>query len=118
MSIGRLLRTAVLLVLAAIWIIPLYLVLINSVVTPAEYRKKEAYEFPKSFSLWENITAAWDAANLGASVGSTLFYATVGGILAVIVASLAAFAIVNLRIPFGFFWFMLLYAGTIFPFQM
>ena len=89
MRISSILRAAVLLVLAAIWIIPLYLVLINSVVTPAEYRDKEPYEFPQSFSLWENITGAWDGANLGSSVGSTLFYATVGGILAVIVASLA-----------------------------
>jgi multiple sugar transport system permease protein len=118
MRVSSILRTTVLLVLAAIWIIPLYLVLINSVVTPADYREKEPYEFPQSFALWENITGAWNGAKLGASVGSTLFYATAGGILAVIVASLAAYAIVGLRIRFGFLWFMILYAGTIFPFQM
>jgi multiple sugar transport system permease protein len=118
MSVGRVFRTTLLVLLAAVWILPLYLVLINSVVSPAEYRKKEVYAFPKHFSFWDNITAAWDAANLGQAVGSTLFYATVGGILAVLIGSLAAFAIVGLRVRWGFFWFMVIYAGTIFPFQM
>jgi multiple sugar transport system permease protein len=114
----RPLRYVVLLLLGAVWILPLYLVLINSATSPAEYRKKAVYAAPKSFAFWDNVTAAWDAVNLGTSIGSTLFYATVGGILAVFFGSLAAFAIVNLRIKRGFLWFMLIYAGTIFPFQM
>ena len=117
-KLSHALRYLVLALLGAVWIIPLYLVLINSATDPKEYRKKAVYVAPKSFALWDNITAAWDAVNLGVSVGSTLFYATVGGALAVFLGSLAAFAIVNLRIKRGFFWFMVLYAGTIFPFQM
>jgi multiple sugar transport system permease protein len=117
-KLTRPLRYLVLLLLGAVWILPLYLVLINSATSPAEYRKKAVYAAPKSFAFWDNVTAAWDAVNLGTSIGSTLFYATVGGILAVFFGSLAAFAIVNLRIKHGFFWFMLIYAGTIFPFQM
>lgn len=115
---SRILRTTILLILAALWIIPVYLVLINSVVSPAEYRAKEAWEFPRSFSLWSNVQDAWSTARLGASVGSTLFYATAGGVLSVAVASLAAYALIVLRVRFAFFWFMVLYAGTIFPLQM
>ena len=117
-KVSRPLRYLVLLLLGAIWILPLYLVLINSVTSPEEYRKKTVYSVPNHFALWDNITSAWDAVNLGTSIGSTLFYATVGGMLAVFFGSLAAFAIVNLRIKRGFLWFMLIYAGTIFPFQM
>ena len=33
-------------------------------------------------------------------------------------ASLAAYGIVRLKISAGLFWFLLIYSGTIFPFQM
>jgi multiple sugar transport system permease protein len=118
MSLTRTLRHLVTFVLGAIWIIPLYFVLINAVTPTDEYRTKELYELPSSFALGDNVTAAWNAARLGVSVGSTLFYATVGGLAAVILAALAAFAIIGLKVRHGFFWFMVLYAGTILPFQM
>jgi multiple sugar transport system permease protein len=117
-SLGRVLRHAVLFLLAAVWIIPLYFVLINAATSPQDFRQKEIYQAPRSFALGDNIAAAWEAADLGASVGSTLLYATVGGAAAVFLAALAAFAIITLRVRRGFLWFMLLYAGTIFPFQM
>jgi multiple sugar transport system permease protein len=115
---GRFVRYLILTVLGAIWIIPLYLILINAAVEPKEYRQKAAWEFPSNVSLWENIRTAWTSAGLGGSVGSTLLYAVVGGVLAVLLAALAAYAIVGMRVRHGFFWFMVLYAGTVFPFQM
>jgi multiple sugar transport system permease protein len=111
-------RHITMLLLGAIWIIPLYLVLVNAATPEDVYKKKEIYALPESYSLLGNMRLAWDAANLGVSVGSTLLYATVGAAAAVFLAGLAAYAIVGLRIRFGFLWFMLLYAGTIFPFQM
>lgn len=118
MSAARTLRYLVLFLLGAVWIVPLYFILINATVEPREYRNKAAWEFPATFSLWDNVVEAWTSAGLAGSVGSTLLYATVGGILAVLLAALAAYAIVGLRIRYGFLWFMVLYAGTIFPFQM
>lgn len=118
MKVTTLLRHGVMLVLGLIWIIPLYLVLINAATPDDLYSDKEVYAAPDRFSLWANMRGAWEMANLGVSVGSTLLYATLGGLIAVFIAGLAAYAIVGLRIRYGFFWFMLLYAGTIFPFQM
>jgi multiple sugar transport system permease protein len=115
---GRFLRYLILLVLGAIWIIPLYMILINAAVSPKEYRTKAAWEPSANVSLWTNIHDAWTSAGLGGSVGSTFLYATVGGLLAILLAALAAYAIVGLNVRHGFFWFMVLYAGTIFPFQM
>ncbi len=118
MKTSRVLRYTVLTVLGAVWIIPLYFVLINAVASPTDFREKEIYQLPGSFSLWENISTAWTSAGLGESVGSTMLYATVGGIIGVLLAALAAYAIIGLNVKYGFLWFMLLYAGTIFPFQM
>jgi len=118
MNVRRLVRYLILFVLGAIWILPLYFILINATVSPREYRDKSVYAVPEKFALWDNIVDAWTSAGLGTSVGSTLLYATVGGVIGVLVAALAAYAIVGLRIRHGFLWFMVLYAGTVFPFQM
>jgi multiple sugar transport system permease protein len=118
MSIARLLRHTFLLILGAAWIVPLYLFLINASTPPREYGDKERWELPSSFALTDNISDAWNAANLSEAVISTTLYAVVGGLLSVLLAALAAFAIISLKIRFGFFWFIVIYAGTIFPFQM
>ena len=111
-------RQVVLLLLGAIWIVPLYLILINAVTSPREYATKAVWSPPSSFGLGENLRTAWNVAQLGSAVGNTLLYAVAGGLAAVFLASLAAFAIVALRVRWGFVWFLLIYSGTIFPFQM
>jgi ABC-type sugar transport system permease subunit len=116
--VGYVLRHGILLILAVVWILPLYLFLVNAVSSSEEYAQKERWEPPSHFALFDNISAAWDAARLGQAVGSTLLYAVAGALLAVLIAALAAFALVSLRVRHGFFWFMVIYAGTIFPFQM
>jgi multiple sugar transport system permease protein len=118
MSVFRILRQLLLVLLGAIWILPLYLFLINAATSTKEYTRKERWAAPSEFALFDNVSAAWNAAHLGQAVGSTMLYAVVGALLAVLVSSLAAYAIVSLRVKHGFFWFLLLYAGTIFPFQM
>jgi multiple sugar transport system permease protein len=118
MTLGRLLRHGILLVLGALWILPLYLFLINASTSPKEYLTKERWQAPKHIALIDNVSAAWDAAHLGQAVASTMLYAVVGAWFAVFIAALAAFAIVSLRIKYGFFWFLVIYSGTIFPFQM
>jgi multiple sugar transport system permease protein len=118
MKLGTIIRNLVLLLLGALWILPLYLFLINASTPPKEYGLKERWEFPQSFALLDNISSAWRLAHLGEAVFSTAMYAIVGGVVSVLLASLAAFAIVSLRIRYGFLWFLVLYAGTIFPFQM
>jgi ABC-type glycerol-3-phosphate transport system permease component len=41
-----------------------------------------------------------------------------GAALAILFASLGAYSITRLRIRFRFFWFVLVFSGTLFPFQM
>jgi multiple sugar transport system permease protein len=115
MKITQIAKHIVLLILAALWIVPLYLFLVNASTSSEEYARKERWKPPTEFALFDNMSAAIEAARLGQAVGSTAFYAIVGGVL---VAALAAYAIVSLKVKYGFFWFLVIYAGTIFPFQM
>jgi multiple sugar transport system permease protein len=117
-DVMRVLRYGAVVVLIVVWILPLYLVLANASTPSEEYAEKPIWALPTSFGLLENMVSAWQAANLGPSVFSTFLYAVVGAAAAVLVAALAAFAIVALRVRHGFAWFMLIYSGTIFPFQM
>ena len=55
---------------------------------------------------------------IGNGLVSSLIYAFVGSLTAVIVASSAAYSIAMLKVRFPFFWFLLIYSGTVFPFQM
>jgi multiple sugar transport system permease protein len=118
MKISSVIRTTILLILGAAWILPLYLFLINAATDPKEFGKKEKYQLPTSFALWANMNQAWEKAHLGQAVFSTVFYSVVGAVLACLLSGLAAYAIVSLKIRWGFFWFIVIYAGTIFPFQM
>lgn len=118
MSIGRIFRHGTLLILAAAWILPLYIVLINATASTEDYAQKGRLELPSSFSLLDNIKEAWNTAQLGEAIGSTTLYAVGGALLAVIVAALASYALISLHVPNAFVWFMFIYLGTIFPFQM
>ncbi len=115
---GRVLRNGLLFILAAVWIMPLYLILINASKSTEAYKDSERYAPARGFALFDNMSAAWNAAKLGEAVASTAFYAILGGALAVALSAMAAYAIVSLKIRWGFFWFLVIYAGTIFPFQM
>jgi multiple sugar transport system permease protein len=117
-KVGTAIRHLILVILGAAWILPLYLFLINASTAKKDYGAKEKWELPSSFALTDNISSAWKLAHLGQAVFSTATYAILGGVLSVLLSALAAYAIVSLRVRYGFFWFMLLYAGTIFPFQM
>ena len=118
MRISTVLRHGTLILLSAVWILPLYVVLINAVASPEDYAQKGRLEVPDGFAFFDNVSEAWNTARLGEAVGSTALYAIGGAVLAVLVAALAAYAIVSLEIPHGFLLFMVIYLGTIVPAQM
>lgn len=105
------------LVLTLVWILPLLILIMNSFKTAQDYSLGSSLNWPTTFNLLGNIRDAW-ARGLGPGFINSLTYGVFGSLGAVMLASLAAFGIVRLRIPRGLFWFLLLYSGTIFPFQM
>lgn len=114
---SRIIRTAVLAVLGALWLLPVYLLLVNAAKSPESFTTKESW-IPTDFSLLDNIAEAVRLSGLAESAASTLLYAVVAPAVAVVVGAAAGFAIVALRLRHGFAWFVVIFGGTVFPLQM
>ncbi len=115
--VSRIIRTVVLALFGLIWLAPVYLLVVNAAKSPAAYDARESW-IPNDWSLFANFADAIRLSGLGESVVSTLLYAIVSSALAVLVGAAAGYAIVVLRLRRGFFWFVFLFGGSIFPLQM
>jgi multiple sugar transport system permease protein len=114
---SRILRTSVLVVLGLIWLVPVYLLLINASKSPLTFTSTQAW-IPTDFNLFANIADAMQLSGLSDSIVATMAYAIVSPIIAVVVGAAAGFAIVALRLKRGFLWFLVIFGGTVFPLQM
>lgn len=111
-------RRLVLLALGAIWLAPIYLLMVNAFRPPAAYDGERIWAPDPDLAFVDNVRAAWDAVGLGPSIAATLLYSAASPALAVLLGALAGYAIVVLRLRAGFWWFMFIFGGTIFPVQM
>ena len=118
----RILTRAVLLagvtVLVIVWLLPLFISFMTAFKSSEEYAQTARWDLPKQNALAENLKFAWTNGKLGASFARSFIYASVGAGSAILMASLAGYSLVQLKIWSAFFWFLLIYSGTIFPFQM
>jgi multiple sugar transport system permease protein len=105
------------LALTVFWLLPLAILAMNAVKSPQEYLLTSGLTLPSTFDLFDNVARAW-AKGLSSGFVNSLIYGLVGSVGAVFLAALAAYGIVRLKIPRGLFWFLLIYSGTVFPFQM
>jgi multiple sugar transport system permease protein len=103
--------------LTVFWLAPLVILAMNSMKTPQEFLLTSGLTPPSSFAFFGNVARAW-AKGLSSGFFNSLIYGIVGSVCAVILSALAAYGIVRLKIPRGLFWFLLIYSGTVFPFQM
>ncbi len=105
--------------LSMLWIVPFYYLGISIFKSSSEYSAKAPLALPDGFApVLNNIVQAWELGNMGQSMLNSAFYGSVGASLAVFFAAMAAFAITRIDIPWRNGWFMLIFAGTVFPFQM
>ncbi|HTF07208.1 MAG TPA: carbohydrate ABC transporter permease [Asanoa sp.] len=116
--LGWLARRGTLAVLGLVWLIPVYLLLVNAIKPTASYDTDKIWVPDKSFGLFTNLREAWTSVGLGESIASTALYSVTGPALAVVIGAMAGYAIVVLRLRAGFWWFLLLFGGTVFPTQM
>ena len=105
-------------VLVVIWLIPLLTTFLTALKTPQEASSTLPWQLPRSFALADNVAWAWKQARLSQNFVLSIFYAGAGAAVAIVLASLAGFSLIQLRPRRAFGWFLLIYAGTIFPFQM
>jgi multiple sugar transport system permease protein len=117
-KLGWLARRGTLVVLGLVWLIPIYLLLVNAIKPTDSYDADKIWVPDKSFGLFANLREAWTSVGLGESIGSTALYSVTGPALAVVIGAMAGYAIVVLRLRAGFWWFLLLFGGTVFPTQM
>ncbi|MFF1632520.1 carbohydrate ABC transporter permease [Leifsonia sp. NPDC058248] len=110
-------RTAVLVFFGLIWLLPVYLLVINASKSPQAYDSRQSW-IPNGTDLISNMVEAWNLSNLGDSLTSTVIYSIVSPVIAVLVGAGAGFAIVALGLKHGFWWFVFIFGGTVFPLQM
>lgn len=108
----------VLSVLAIIWIFPILYAVVSSFKSKQEYNLGNFWDLPKGNFLKENLESLNQSVSLISGMGNSFLYAVLGAVFAVVIAVLAAYAISHLEIRFRMFWFLFIYSGTIFPFQI
>jgi len=116
-SLGRVLRKATVTVLAVLWLIPTWLLVVNALV-PAESYSGSPHWLPQGFGLFDNMSQAWDKANLGPAFGNSLLYSAVSALAAAVLAAGAAFATVVMPVKRPALWFWAIYSGTLLPLQV
>ena len=116
--LGEASRRATLVVLGLIWLFPAYLIIITAMHPADSFNPSSAWIPSVHLGLWANVAKAWQASAIGQSLGSSLLYSVAAPLLACVIGALAGYAIVVLRLRHGFFWFMVIFGGTVFPSQM
>lgn len=109
---------SILIVLSCIWISPILFVLLNTLKGKQEYNLGNLWQLPRGNELLENIRYLRDSRIIFSGMANSFLYAILGSGFALIMALLAAYAISHLRIRHKMFWFLFIYSGTIFPFQI
>ncbi|MGN1142388.1 MAG: carbohydrate ABC transporter permease [Oliverpabstia sp.] len=115
---NKIIINTVLGILGIIWIMPVILTVMNMFKSKVEYNLGSFWALPEGNYLLENIKYIRDNAKIFQGMFSSLIYALCGAVFAVIIGTLAAYGIAHLKIKHKMFWFMVIYSGTIFPFQV
>lgn len=113
----KIICNCILTVLGLIWIAPLFFVIVNIVKTKQEYNMGSFWKLPEGFHLAENFKTVAES-GLFSSVGASFLYAVLGAVFSVIIALLAAYGLTHLKVKRKMLWFLFIYSGTIFPFQV
>jgi len=115
---GRWILLPIILVTIA-YLIPFYYLFVTVFKTTPEYAQKGVLELPSSLAPFiDNVVQAWTIAHLDQAGFSSFTYALCSGALAVAIAAAAAFGMTRLNLIGANGWFMVIFTGTLFPFQM
>lgn len=117
-STGKIVCNVILVILCLVWIFPLLFALIGSMKTKQMYNLTSFWQMPTTLSWDKNLQYITDYSNILQSMGNSLFYAFCGAAGSLLIASFAAYGLTKLKIKHAMFWFMIIYSGTIFPFQL
>ncbi|MBT3275248.1 MAG: carbohydrate ABC transporter permease [Spirochaetales bacterium] len=114
----NILTHSILIVLVIVWLIPIYSSLIAALKSIDEFARTPFYSIPQRFAFFENIKLVLDRYRLHVHLFSSTLYAVLATSLAIVFSSMAAYSLIRLKPKFSFLLFVIIYSGTIFPFQM
>ena len=109
---------SILWVLSIVWIFPAVFAIMGSLKNMQEYNLSNFWELPKSLGIAENWEYITQTPGIIGGLFNSGIYALSGALFSTIIALLAAYAIAHLKIKHRLFWFLFIYSGTIFPFQV
>jgi multiple sugar transport system permease protein len=111
------LRTIFLVLIIVLWLVPVWLMIVNAVTPSAQYSGTPTW-WPADLGLLTNLTEAWETGQMGPGFLNSLFYSTICAAAAVVLAALAGFGTVVLKVRHKTLWFWLIYCGTLVPLQI
>ena len=115
---NKIMNTIILMIISIIWLVPIAMVIMNVFKTKIEFNLGNLWLPPKDLkNISENIKLCIDN-KIFISFGSSLLYCGVGTIVGVFLAMLAGFGLTHTTIRHKVFWFLVIYSGTIFPFEI
>ena len=112
----------VLIILSIIWLFPLVSMLTMVVKSPDEFNTLSFWKLPELKRIPANIAFnfghAWGKSKLGGKMLNSLTFALTAGIGSAFIASIGGYALVHLKVRSAQSWFIGIFIGNIFPFQM
>jgi multiple sugar transport system permease protein len=121
-SIVKAVIYCILFALSVVWLFPLASMFMVIVKSNEEFSSLPYWGFPrlKSFvpNLSHNIGIAWKKTHIGVFFINSVIFATLAGVGSAFVASLAGYALTQLKVKTPQAWFIGIFIGNVFPFQM
>jgi len=114
----RIIIHGVMILLVLLWLLPLWTSLLVGLKSTQDYLHQTFWQLPSDLSFFSNAVSAWSQARMGTNFFNSLLYGIIGAAGAIILASLASYSLVRFRPRFGFLLFLIIWSGTIFPYQM
>ena len=114
----RVIRALLAIILSFVWLVPIIAMAFISLKSTSQLITGAFWGLPESLELLSNLQTAWTDGNFGQYAINSFLYATVGGGLAVFLASLAGFTIGRLDPPGKNALLYVILLFTFFPFQM
>lgn len=112
--LGQALLTAAFVLIALIFVVPIAILVITSIRSEADFLSRGVFAIPKELSL-ANFAKAWDVGAFATTYKNSALITLVKVPLGLLVASLAAFALAKLRLPFRNGLFIFFVAGLTVP---
>lgn len=109
---------AVLIILTLAWLLPVVSALLVATKSSEDFVSQTWADLPTKFYFFRNLSTVLKEYRLLDNLWSSLLYSAAATLVVIITASMAGFSIVRLRPKFNFLLFLIIYSGTLFPFQM